>query len=154
MSLSERLSEDFKKALKAGDRDVVSAIRMVKAAVKNREIEKRSSLDDEEIHGVLMSLARQCKDSIEQFSRGGRQDLAEKEARELSIIRSYLPQQLTEEELKKIIADVIREVGASDKRDAGRVMKTIMPRLKGKADGRLVSELVQKVLADGSSVTS
>ncbi len=150
MSLSERLSEDLKKALKTGEKDMLSVIRMVKAGVKNKEIEKGSALSDEEICGVLMSLARQGKDSIEQFSKGGRQDLAAKESRELSIIQSYLPQQLTEKELKGIIKDAVKEVGASGPRDMGEVMKSIMPKIKGQADGKLVSELVKKALANNS----
>jgi hypothetical protein len=150
MSLSERLSEDLKKALKTGEKDMLSVIRMVKAGVKNKEIEKGSALSDEEICGVLMSLARQGNDSIEQFSKGGRQDLAAKESRELSIIQSYLPQQLTEKELKGIIKDAVKEVGASGPRDMGKVMKSIMPKIKGQADGKLVSELVKKALANNS----
>src|SRR4030066_1128682 len=102
MSLAETLSEDLKKALKSGQKDVLSVIRMIKAAVKNKEIEKGSLLSDEEIHGVLMSLARQRKESEEQFSLCGRQDLAEKETRELAVVQSYLPKQLTEEEINKI----------------------------------------------------
>lgn len=146
MSLSERLSEDLKKALKTGEKDTLSVIRMIKAGVKNKEIEKGSALSDEEICVVLMSLARRGKDSIEQFSKGGRQDLATKESRELSIIQSYLPQQLTEEELKGIIKDAVKEIGASGPRDIGKVMKSIMPKAKGQADGKLVSELVKEAL--------
>jgi hypothetical protein len=148
MSLSERLSEDLKKALKTGEKDTLSVIRMIKAGVKNKEIEKGRALSDEEICGVIMSLARQGKDSIEQFSKGGRQDLAAKESRELSIIQSYLPQQLAEEELKGIIKDAVKEVGASGPRDMGKVMKSIMPKIKGQADGKLVSELVKEALAN------
>lgn len=150
MSLSERLSDDLKKALKTGEKDKISVIRMIKAAVKNKEIEKGSSLGDEEIYAVLMSLTRQRKDSIEQFSKAGRQDLAEKETRELSIVQSYLPQQLTEEELKVIIEDAVKEVAASGPGDMGKVMKSVMPKVKGQVDGRLVSELVKKVLVNDS----
>jgi len=150
MSLSERLSEDLKKALKSRDKETLSVIRMIRAAVKNKEIEKKSSLGDEEINAVLMSLARQRKDSIEQFLKGNRHDLADKETRELSIIQSYLPQQLTEEELKKIIKDVIEEVGASGPGDMGKVMKSIMTKVKGQVDGKLVSDLVKKALVNDS----
>lgn len=150
MSISEKLTDDLKKALKTGEKDTLSVIRMMKAAIKNKEIEKRTSLSDEEIYGVLMSLARQRKDSIEQFSKGGRQDLAEKEARELSIIQSYLPRQLTEEELKGIIKDTVKEVGASGQRDMGKVIKPVMAKVKGRVDGRLISELVKKALANNS----
>lgn len=146
MSISERLTEDLKKALKTGQKDALSVIRLIKSAVKNKEIEKGGVLNDEEIYGVLMSLVRQWKDSIEQFSMGGRQDLVEKEKIELSIIQSYLPQQLTEGELEEIIKDAIKEVSASGPGDMGKIMKSVMAKVKGKADGRLVSELVKKAL--------
>lgn len=146
MSISERLTEDLKKALKTGQKDALSVIRLIKSAVKNKEIEKGGVLNDEEIYGVLMSLVRQWKDSIEQFSMGGRQDLVEKEKIELSIIQSYLPQQLTEGELEEVIKDAIKEVSASSLGDMGKIMKSVMAKVKGKADGRLVSELVKKAL--------
>ncbi len=150
MHLSERLSEDLKKALKAGEKDALSVIRMIKAAIKNKEIEKGTPLGDEEINGVLLSLARQRKESIEQFSKANRQDLVEKETRELSIIKSYMPRQLTEEELKAIIEDAIKEIGAGSQKDTGKVMKFVMAKVKGQVDGKLVSELVKNLLADGS----
>lgn len=150
MHLSERLSEDLKKTLKAGEKDALSVIRMIKAAIKNKEIEKGTPLSDEEINGVLLSLARQRKESIEQFSRANRHDLVEKETRELSIIKSYMPRQLTEEELKVIIEDAIKEIGAGSQKDTGKVMKFVMAKVKGQVDGKLVSELVKNLLADGS----
>lgn len=150
MHLSERLSEDLKKTLKAGEKDALSVIRMIKAAIKNKEIEKGTPLGDEEKNGVLLSLARQRKESIEQFSKANRQDLVEKETRELSIIKSYMPRQLTEEELKAIIEDVIKEIGAGSQKDTGKVMKFVMAKVKGQVDGKLVSELVKNLLADGS----
>jgi uncharacterized protein YqeY len=150
MSLAETLSDDLKKALKSGQKDVLWVIRMIKAAVKNKEIAKGSPLSDEEIHGVLMSLARQTKESIEQFSRGGRQDLAEKETRELAVVQSYLPKQLTEEEINKIIEDTIKETGANGPGDMGKVMKFIMAKIKGRADGKLASELVRKAMTVNS----
>lgn len=149
MSISERLSDDLKKALKAGDRETLSVIRMIKAAVKNREIDKGAALTDDDFNGVLMSLVRQRKESIEQFSKGGRQDLVEKETRELSVLQSYLPQQLSEEELKAVVKNAAEETGANDLKDMGRVMRLVMERVKGRADGRLVSELVKKVLSEG-----
>ena len=150
MHLSERLSEDLKKTLKAGEKDALSVIRMIKAAIKNKEIEKGTPLGDEEINGVLLSLARQRKESIEQFSKGNRQDLVEKETRELSIIKSYMPRQLTEEELKAIIEDVIKEIGAGSQKDTGKVMKFVIAKVKVQVDGKIVSELVKNLLADGS----
>ncbi len=149
MSLAEILSDDLKKALKAGQKDVLSVIRMIKAAVKNKEIEKGDALSDEEIHGVLMTLAKQRKDSIEQFSKGGRQDLAEIEARELSIIQSYLPKQISKEEVEEIIKNTVTESNANGPKDMGKVMKAVMAKVKGRADGRLVSELVKETLSGG-----
>ncbi len=148
MSLTEILSDDLKKALKTAQKDTLSVIRMIKAAVQNKEIEKGAALSDEEIHGVLMTLARQRKDSIEQFSKGNRQDLVEKEAGELSIIQSYLPEQLTEEEIKEIIRSMVKEIGVQGPQDMGKVMKSVMAKVKGQADGRLVSELVKKAIAN------
>jgi hypothetical protein len=148
MSLAEILSDDLKKALKTAQKDTLSVIRMIKAAVQNKEIEKGAALSDEEIHGVLMTLARQRKDSIEQFSKGNRQDLVEKEASELSIIQSYLPEQLTEEEIKEIIRSMVKEIGVQGPQDMGKVMKSVMAKVKGQADGKLVSELVKKAIAN------
>ncbi len=150
MSLAEILSDDLKKALKTAQKDTLSVIRMIKAAVKNKEIEKGAALSDEEIHGVLMTLARQRKDSIEQFSKGNRQDLVEKETGELSIIQSYLPEQLTDEEVKEIIRDTVKEIGVQGPQDMGKIMKSVMAKVKGQADGRLVSELVKKAIANKS----
>jgi hypothetical protein len=147
MSISERLSDDFKKALKSGDRELVSVIRMIKAAVKNKEIEKGRTLNDDEICAVLMSFVRQRKESIDHFLKGGRQDLVEKERRELSIIQSYLPPQLTEEEIKEMIKEAIDETGASSLKDIGKVMKVIMSKAKGQVDGKVVSEYVKRELS-------
>lgn len=146
MSVFERLEDDLKTALKGGDKDRVSVIRMAKAAVKNREIEKRDPLNDEEVCSVLMSLARRAKDSIEQFSKGGRQELADREERELAIIQAYLPQQLSADEIRGIVKDVIPELGAAGPGDMGKVMRSVMSKVKGKADGKLVSELVKEAL--------
>ncbi len=146
MPITDRLSDDLKTALKGGDKDRLSVIRMAKAAVKNREIEKKDPLNDEEVCGVLMSLARRAKDSIEQFSKGGRQELADKEERELAIIQAYLPRQLSADEIRGIVKDVIQEAGAAGPGDMGKVMKSVMSKVKGQADGRLVSELVKEAL--------
>ncbi len=146
MPITDRLSDDLKTALKGGDKDRLSVIRMAKAAVKNREIEKKDPLNDEEVCGVLMSLARRAKDSIEQFSKGGRQELADKEERELAIVQAYLPRQLSADEIRGIVKDVIQEAGAAGPGDMGKVMKSVMSKVKGQADGRLVSELVKEAL--------
>jgi len=144
--ISEQLSDDFKTALKSGDKNKLSILRMVKAAVKNREIEKSSPLDDEEIYGILRSFVKRAHESIEQFSKAGRQELADKEKEELAIIQNYLPRQLGETEIGKIVEDVIGEIGATGPKDIGRVMKAVMSKTKGLADGKIVNELVKQTL--------
>ncbi|RJQ23156.1 MAG: GatB/YqeY domain-containing protein [Nitrospiraceae bacterium] len=146
MHISEQLSDDFKTALKSGDKNKLSILRMVKAAVKNREIEKSSPLDDEEIYGILRSFVKRAHESIEQFSKAGRQELADKEKEELAIIQNYLPRQLGETEIGKIVEDVIGEIGATGPKDIGRVMKAVMSKTKGLADGKIVNELVKQTL--------
>jgi uncharacterized protein YqeY len=146
MTIADRLTEDLKRALKSGEKDTLSAVRLIKSEVKNKEIEKGESLNEEEINGVLMSLVRQGRESFEQFSKGGRQDLADKEERSISIIQSYLPKQLTADELDEIVKVTIDETGAGGPQDMGRVMKAIMPKVKGRVDGKIVSDLVRKML--------
>ncbi len=146
MHLSERISDDYKEALKSGDKDRVSILRMVKAAVKNKEIEKRSPLSDDEISGILRSYVKRAHESIDQFSKAGRTDLAEKEKKELAIIQSYLPQQIEEDEIRIIIKDAINETGAAGTKDMGKVMKAVMSKTKGLADGKLVNNLVKEML--------
>lgn len=147
MSVAERFSDDLKKALKSGDKDVLSVIRIIKATIKNREIEKGKSLNDEEIYSVLQSLVRQGRESLEQFTQGGREDLAEREKSHLSIAQSYLPQQLSEEKINRLIKEVIHDTGAKGLGEMGKVMKAIIPKVTGQADNKLVSELVKKALA-------
>lgn len=146
MGLSERLSDDLKSALKSGDKDRVSILRMVKAAIKNKEIEKGSAASEEEISALFRSFVKKAQESIEQFSKAGRTDLADKEKAELLVVQSYLPQQLGEDEIRSIITDAIRETGASGQKDMGRVMKAVMAKTKGQADGKLVNDLVKKAL--------
>lgn len=147
MSVAEQFSDDLKKALKSGDKDALSVIRIIKATIKNREIEKGTPLNDEEIYSVLQSLVRQGRESLEQFSQGGRADLAEREKRHVLIVQSYLPQQLSEEEINRIIKEVIHDTGAKGPGEMGKVMKAIIPKVTGQADNRLVSKLVKKALA-------
>lgn len=150
MTLIEQLSEDLKGAMKTGNRVRVDTIRMLRNAIKNKEIEKRRSLSDEEVVEILISQMKQRKDSIEQFAKGGRQDLVEKETIELNIIQSFLPEQLSEDELREKIREAIVETGASGLKDFGKVMKVLMLRIKGKADGKVVSELVKGCLGGQS----
>lgn len=146
MSLLMRLDDDLKKAMKASDSLRVSVLRMVKASVKNRQIDKGSPLSDEEILSVMSTLAKQRKESIDQFSRGGREELAEKERQELAVLQAYMPQQLSPEELDRIIVEAIREASARNESDMGKVMKVLMPRIKGLADGKEVNIRVKDLL--------
>lgn len=146
MSILEKIAEDLKKALKSGDKTKLSVLRLVKAAIKNMEIEKGALPTDEDISGVLRSFAKKAKESIGHFSKAGRKDLVEKEEAELSVIQGYLPEQLGEDELRKIIKDVINETGASGPKDLGKVMNPVMAKLKGKADGKLVNKIVREIL--------
>jgi uncharacterized protein YqeY len=147
MSIADSLTEDLKRALKAGDKNTVSVIRMIKSAIQNKEIEKGESFSEEDILSVLQSLIRQSRESLEQFSLGKRMDLAEKEAHDISVIQSYLPRQLSREEIENIIKETVHETGAKDPGDMGKVMKALMPKVKGQADGKVVSNLVKKALA-------
>lgn len=146
MSLLDKLDEDLKKAMKASDRLRLSALRLVKAAVKNQQIEKRQPLSDEDIFSVISTLAKQRKESIEQFSKAGREDMAEQERQELQILQSYMPQQLSDEAVEALILQAIQEASASSEADMGRVMKILMPRIKGVADGKQVSSRVKELL--------
>lgn len=146
MSLLQRLDGDLKTALRESDRLKLSAIRLVKAAVKNRQIEKGRDLSDEEILSVISTLAKQGRESIEQFSKGGRNDLADQERRELAVLQAYMPEQLSPEELDSLILQAIRESSARDEKDMGKVMKILMPRVKGVSDGKAVNSRVKELL--------
>jgi len=146
MSLLNRLTEELKEALRAGNHIKLSVIRLLKSSIKNREIEKMAPLTDEEIIDIIMTALKQRRESIEQFQKGGREDLVQKEKSELEILQTFLPQQLSEEELVGEIQAVIREVGASSLKDMGKVMKILMIRLKGRAEGAKVSSLVKELM--------
>jgi uncharacterized protein YqeY len=150
MSLLKRFDDDLKQALKTSERSKVSVIRMVKAAVKNAQIEKGGELTDEEIISALSTMAKQRRESIEQFARGGRVDLVQNEEQELSILQSYMPQQLSNDEIERMIHDAIRESSAASAQDMGKVMCILMPRIKGLADGKYVSQRVKELLESGT----
>jgi uncharacterized protein YqeY len=137
----------MKDAMRAKDSLTLNAIRMVKTAVKNKEIELMTQLDDQGVIGVMSTLAKQRKESAVAFREGNRLELAEKEEKELQVILDFLPQQLDEAEIKAIIEEVVVEVGATSAKDMGKVMKVLTPKTTGRADGRLVSELVKARLA-------
>jgi hypothetical protein len=147
MSLYETLDSTFKESLKAKDSLKVSVLRMVRAALKNKEVELIRKLEDDEILRVLSSQIKQRKDAMEQFRQGGRSDLADKEEQELAILESFMPKALDAEELKSGIQAVIAETGASSMKDMGKVMKEAMRRFAGRADGKEVSEMVKKQLS-------
>jgi uncharacterized protein YqeY len=146
MSVSEKIAADYKKALKAGDKNKVSVLRMIKSSMKYKEIEKKAPLTDEEAQAILMSSVKRSKESIEQFSKAGREDLVNKEKEEMLVVQHYLPKQLGGDEVSKIVKDVIAEEGASGPKDTGKVMKSVMAKLKGQADGKLVSKIVKEIL--------
>ncbi|PZE22703.1 GatB/YqeY domain-containing protein [Paenibacillus xerothermodurans] len=146
MSLGERLNEDMKLAMKSQDKFKLSVIRMVRAAIKNIEIDQRKTLDDQEVLDILSREIKQRKDSLQEFEKAGREDLAETVKAEIEILMEYLPQQLSEEEVKAIVQQTIQEVGASSKADMGKVMGALMPKVKGRADGRIVNQTVQQLL--------
>ncbi len=146
MSILDRLRSDMVTAAKARDAERLGVIRFVRAQTKNREIELKRELDEEDVMGVLVRLAKQHRESIEQFTEGGRDELVEKERRQLAVIKEYLPEPLDEDELEALLVEVLEETGASGPGDMGAVMKAIMPRVKGRADGRAVKALVQSRL--------
>lgn len=146
MSVFEKIENDLKESLKSGDKNRVSILRMVKSDVKNKEIEKGGPPTDEDIQAILRSFSKKARESIDQFTKAGRNELAEKEKAELAVIQEYLPKQLSEEDIRKTVRDVIDETGAAGVKDMGRVMKAVMAKLKGQADGRLVNNLVKEAL--------
>jgi hypothetical protein len=147
MGLEERLVDEMKQAMRSSDKVRLSAIRMIRTAVKNKEIELRKKLDDEEIQRVIQGMLRRNEESIEQFRLGGRMDLVDKESKEVDILRSFLPQALSTEEILKIIDESIQETQASSMKDLGKVMKSVMPKLTGKADGKVINQLVKERLS-------
>jgi uncharacterized protein YqeY len=137
----------MKSALKNKEKAKLSTIRMLKSSIKREEIEKRGPLTDDEIIDVIVREIKQRKDSLAEYEKAGREDLVQKEREEIEILQTYLPEQLSEEEVRQIVAQVIAEVGATSRADMGKVMGSIMPKVKGRADGRLVNRLVQEALS-------
>ncbi len=146
MSLITRFDDDLKKAMKASERAKISVLRMVKAAVKNRQIEKGGDLTDDEIIAVLSSMVKQRRESVEQFAKAGRMDLVHGEDQEIAIIQTYLPEQLKSDDLDRIIIEAINEASAKTAQDMGKVMRVLMPRVRGVADGKYVNQRVKELL--------
>jgi uncharacterized protein YqeY len=150
MSLSEKIQKDMTDAMRARDEQRLSCLRMVKAALKNKEIDKRGPLEDKEAVSVLDTLIKQRKDSIQQFTKGGRQELADKEAAEIKIIESYMPKALGEQEINSTVKATIAEMGSPTMKDMGTVMKNAMAKFSAsgaRVDGKVVSEAVKRELA-------
>jgi uncharacterized protein YqeY len=147
MSLQDEVTKAIADAMRARDRTRLDALRMLKAALVNREIEKARPLDEAESLQVVASLIKQRRESIEQFTAGGRRELADKEAAEIHVLQAYLPAAADEREVEEVVDQAIAETSASSPRDLGRVMRVVMPRLAGKqVDGKLVNELVRRKL--------
>jgi uncharacterized protein len=147
MRLSEKVNSDITGAMKAKDAPRLSALRMLKAAIMNKGIEKGRDLEDAEVLQVVSSLVKQRRDSVDQFSKAGRTDLVDKETAEIAILEAYLPPAASAEEVEAAVAAAIAETGATSPKDMGKVMKAVMPRLAGKnADGRTINEAVRRKL--------
>lgn len=149
MSLSEEIEREYLKAYKNQDKITVSVLRILRAYLKNKQVEQRGKLEEADSLAVLRGLIRQGKESIEQFSKGGRQDLVEKEKAELEVLSAFLPTQAPVEEIDQIIEQVIREVKAVTLKDMGKVMKPVMTRLAGRADGQMIQTKVKEKLSQG-----
>ena len=148
MPLIDQIQKDIVTAMKAKEENRLSCLRMVKTALKNKEIEKMAPLDDKESQQVLSTLIKQRKDSIEQFTKGGRMDLAEKESAEILVLESYLPPAADPELVEKAVVDAIAETGAASAKDIGKVMKAALAKLAGQTvDGKIVNEFVRRKLS-------
>ncbi len=145
--LKARLAGDFREALKSGDRLKTSVLRLLSSLIKNREIEKRGELDDQEIIQAVIASCKLRKEAIEQYVKGGRDDLAAKEAAELKLLESYLPPPLSQEELRQKVDEAILAASAGSLKDMGRVMALLMPEISGRADGKIASQMVRDALS-------
>jgi uncharacterized protein YqeY len=165
MSLKEKIEEDLKRAMKEKKEREISVLRLLKNAIflkekekrykifsqkkgiKEEELEKESQLSDEEIIEVILSEIKKRKEAILEFEKGKREDLVKKEGEEIEILRRYLPEQLSEEEIRKLAKEIIEKVGAKEMKDMGKVMKELMPKVKGRAEGEVVSKIVKELLS-------
>lgn len=147
MKLIEQIQEDLKRSMKAKDGNRVSVLRFLLSSIQNRQIQKKEALDDEEVLTEITSSAKRRRESIEAFRAGERMDLVEKEEAELAILQEYLPDQLNRDEIRDVVREVVQSMGATDMSDLGKVMKELMPRFRGRADGKVVNEVVREVLS-------
>ena len=150
MSLEKQLLEDMKVAMKAGDKVRLDTIRNLRSALKNEQISKGDELTDDEAQKVLRTAKKRAKDAIEQFKVGGRDDRVQEESAQLAVIESYLPQQLSQEEIEQIVQQTIADVGAASMSDMGKVMGAVMAKVSGQADGKLVQQVVREKLMASS----
>ena len=148
MTLKERIKQDADSALKARDSKTLSALRLLLAELHNAEIKKREDLEDEEVVQVVARQVRKWEEAAHEYEKAGQAERAAKEKFEAEVLKAYLPAQMSDEEISAVIADAIEESGAAGMRDMGRVMKLVMPKVQGKADGKRVNELVKAALAD------
>lgn len=147
MNMYERIESELKEAMRNKDSLKLSVLRMLMAAIKNTEIAKKvKKLDDGEVIQIIQKTIKEHKESIAQFEKGGRADLVNKEAAEMEILQKYVPQQMSQDEVLIIVRTTVQEMGAVTKADTGKVMKAVMDKVKGKADGKLVSQLVMSLL--------
>lgn len=147
MSVKETLQNDIKTAMKAKNKEELEVLRFLSAAVKQKEIDGKVELGDEEVFSIIQSQLKRRKESISQFEKGGRDDLVAKEKKGVEIIERYLPEALSEEELKAIVEAAVKETGASSPQDMGKVMKAVMPKTGGRADGKVINQLVRGFLS-------
>jgi hypothetical protein len=146
MTLKERLNEDMKAAMKARDELRVSVLRLARSSLHNAEVEKRTELDDAGVVEVLEKEAKKRREAMEAYEQAQRSDLADRERKELEILHSYLPQPMTEDELRVVVQECITEAGATSRKDVGAVMKVLMPKIRGRADGKMANQIVQQML--------
>ena len=147
MVLEDRIVQDLKVAMKAKDELRISCLRMLKTAMKNKQVERGENLKDEDIEGIISSLVRKGQEASEEYKKGGREDLAAKEEEEIKILYDYLPEQLSSFDIENILKEIISELSVSSPKDLGKVMKVAMARMAGKAQGREVNEIARKLLS-------
>lgn len=149
MDLKTRLADDLKAGLRSGDKLRVSVIRLLSTMIKNREVDKRGPLTDPEILQAISTSCKQRQEAIEQYRQGGREDLVSKESAEFAILQSYLPAPLTADELRGLVGEAVREAQATSIKEMGKVMALLMPRVTGRADGKVVNTMVREALSKG-----
>ena len=146
MSLKEQLANDMKEAMKAKEKERLAVIRMVRGAIKQQEIDNKVELDDDAVIAVISNEVKMRKDSIADFEKGGRADLVAQNEAEIAFLMPYLPQQLSEDEVRALVKEAVEQTGASSPKDMGKVMGALMPKVKGRADGKMVNTLVKEAL--------